>query len=407
MGATNMTRRHRQPTIGTAELMTVAHITTDTGDGRAATSGAMLHLLLVEDVESDALLIEFELRNGDIPFMLNRVETEEDFIKAIKKFSFDAVLSDYHLPSFSALQALRIVKEMNLDIPFILVTGSQSEEIAVDCIKQGADDYLLKQSLTRLPSSLLNAINKKQIERERQKAIAELKTSRENLRALSAHLQSIREEERTRIAREIHDELGQMLTALKMDVLWLHGKISGLPIRPVKQFDETIRSMTFLIDSTINSVRRIATDLRPGVLDDLGLVPAIEWQSQEFEKRTGIQTKFSSSAREANIEREHSTAIFRILQEALTNVVRHSKATKLYIRFEMTPTQMILTVEDNGRGIRSDEINSPKSLGLLGMRERAELQGGSIDIVGQPDEGTVINVTLPRTKGEKQKQRHD
>ncbi|MBI2428645.1 MAG: sensor histidine kinase [Ignavibacteriales bacterium] len=266
---------------------------------------------------------------------------------------------------------------------------------------------LLKQSLTRLPSSLLNAISKKQIERERYKAINDLKTSRENLRALSAHLQSVREEERTRIAREIHDELGQMLTALKMDVLWLHGKISALANKPVKQFDETIKSMTFLIDSTINSVRRIATDLRPGVLDDLGLVPAIEWQSQEFEKRTGILTKFSSSVREANIERERSTAIFRILQEALTNVVRHSKASKLYIRFEMTNTQLILTVEDNGRGIRSEEINSPRSLGLLGMGERAELQGGSIDITGQPNEGTSITVSLPRTKGEEQKQRHD
>lgn len=400
-------RKNRQQTVGIAESMTTGHLTMGGIERTQETSKTPLHLLLVEDVDTDAMLIEFELRNAAIPFDLHRVETEKDFVGAIKRFSFDAILSDYHLPTFSAIQALHIVKEMNIDVPFILVTGSQSEEIAVDCIKQGADDYLLKQSLTRLPSALLNAISKKQIERERHNAINDLKTSRQNLRALSAHLQSVREEERSRIAREIHDELGQALTALKMDVLWLHGKLSGLQMKPIKQFDETIKSMTFLIDSTINSVRRIATDLRPGVLDDLGLIPAIEWQSQEFQKRTGIETKFSSTVPEAGIERERSTAIFRILQEALTNVVRHSKATEVYIRFELPATNIVLTIEDNGRGIRSEEISSPRSLGLIGMRERAELQGGSISILGTPSTGTAIKVTLPRTKEVQQKQGHD
>lgn len=402
-----MTRKNRQPAASLAEYFTAGHVPFEGIKRSHEATKTPLHLLVVEDVETDAMLIEFELRNAGIVFELHRVETEEDFIKALKRFSFDAILSDYHLPTFSAIQALHIVKEMNTDVPFILVTGSQSEEIAVDCIKQGADDYLLKQSLTRLPSALLNAITKKQIEHERQKAINELKASRENLRALSGHLQSIREEERSRIAREIHDELGQALTALKMDVLWLHGKISGLPIKPNKQFDDTIKSMTFLIDSTINSVRRIAADLRPGVLDDLGLIPAIEWQSQEFQKRTGIETKFSSTVREAFIERERSTAIFRILQEALTNVVRHSKASKVYVRFELFAKHIVLTVDDNGRGIRPEEIVSPRSLGLIGMRERAELQGGSINIIGQLNKGTVVKVTLPLTKEDQQKQGHD
>ncbi|MBI2428646.1 MAG: response regulator [Ignavibacteriales bacterium] len=137
----NMTRKNRQPTIGIAEPMTVSQMTRNKNERRPVSSSkALLHLLLIEDVESDAMLIEFELRNADIPFILNRVETEEDFIRSIKGFSFDAILSDFHLPAFSAIQALRIVKEMNIDIPFILVTGSQSEEIAVECIKQGADE---------------------------------------------------------------------------------------------------------------------------------------------------------------------------------------------------------------------------------------------------------------------------
>lgn len=376
--------------------MTLTHAAKKLSNRRTVHSLPMLHFLLIEDIESDALLIELELRNAGIVFTMERIETEADFVRAVQRERFDAIISDYHLPGFSALRALQLVKEMNIATPFVLVTGSQSEEIAVECIKQGADDYLLKQSLTRLPSALLNAINKRKAEQEKQQAINELRSSRESLRALSAHLQLIREQERTRIAREIHDELGQALTALKMDVLWIHGKLTAAGMMQAAEFDETIKSMTKLIDSTINAVRRIAADLRPGVLDDLGLVPAIEWQSQEFRNRTGIQTKFSSNINDATLSKEQSTTIFRILQESLTNVARHAQATKVYIRFEATDQLIQLTVSDNGRGIHHDEINSPKSLGLLGMKERAALLGGTIEITGGMGQGTQVTVLLPK-----------
>ncbi len=351
-------------------------------------------ILLLEDVEADADLVEIELKNAHISFTSKRVQTKEEFTGAVQTFSPDAILADYHLPSFTALEALQIMKNIRSEIPFLLVTGSQSEEIAVECIKQGADDYILKERLARLPSALLSAIEKKQTAHEKEKAIQELKSSQEQLRALSAHLQSIREEERTRIAREIHDELGQSLTALKMDLLWLQGKILEEQ-KNIEPIDETIRTMTHVIDSTIQTVRRIATELRPGVLDDLGLVAAIEWQSQEFQHRTNILCRFTSTARDIELDRERATAVFRILQETLTNVVRHARAARVSIRLEVERNILILEIKDDGRGADTEKIESKRSLGLLGMKERAALLGGSVEIVSAAHAGTTVVVKIP------------
>jgi len=357
-------------------------------------------LLLIEDVESDAILVELALRDAGISFVSRRVQTKSEFLHALKTFQPTAILADYHLPQFSALEALQLVKEHAPEIPFLLVTGSQSEEVAVECIKQGADDYLLKQSLTRLPSALKNAIKKREAEMEKENAITELKISRERLRALSAHIQSVREEERARIAREIHDELGQSLTALKMDIMWIYGRM-GNYVKSSEQIDSTMKSMVSIIDSTINTVRRIATELRPSVLDDLGLVTAIEWQTQEFQNRTGIRCKFRSTTRELNLNREHSTAIFRILQETLTNVARHSRATQVQIRLEVHAHHITMEITDNGRGVTKDELENKTSLGLLGMKERAGLMGGTVEIHGSPSSGTTVSIAIPRASPEK------
>ena len=165
---------------------------------------------------------------------------------------------------------------------------------------------------------------------ERKKAEEQLKGSTEQLRALSAHLQSVREEERTLISREIHDELGQELTGLKMDLSWLVKRLS----KNQKSLISKTESMLKLVDSTIQTVRRISSELRPGVLDDLGLIAAIEWQAQDFENRTGITCDFSSSVEEIGLDRDRSTAVFRIFQETLTNVSRHAKATRVKISLE-------------------------------------------------------------------------
>jgi signal transduction histidine kinase len=216
------------------------------------------------------------------------------------------------------------------------------------------------------------------------------------MRALAGRLQAVREEERTSIAREIHDELGGALTGLKID-------FSLLTRAALKIESGTVRapllagmdSMIQFIDATIHTVRRIAMELRPGVLDDLGLVAALEWQLKDFEKRTGIRCEFFPPAEDISLDADLSTALFRIFQEALTNVARHSGATEVRVRLCMEADYSTLEVEDNGKGIEKEKALSSKSLGLLGMRERAQMFGGGITVTGTPGRGTKVTVEIP------------
>ncbi len=219
----------------------------------------------------------------------------------------------------------------------------------------------------------------------------ELNTANEQLRALSARLLSIREEERTRISREIHDELGQALTGLKMDLSWLLRKSpeNSLP------FAEQIKPMTELINKTIQTVRRISTELRPGVLDDLGIVAAIEWLVEDFKNRTRIECTSFADLNGAVIGPELSTALFRILQEALTNVIRHAEATHVTIGIRNDAGVIVLEVEDNGKGISERNIRNARSLGILGIRERALLFGGEVHIEGAAGKGTTLVIRVP------------
>ncbi len=211
------------------------------------------------------------------------------------------------------------------------------------------------------------------------------------LRALAARLESVREEERTRAAREIHDELGQALTAIKLEYTAL---LRDLPAGdgPVNQRSQTILT---LLDKAFQSVRRIATELRPGILDDLGLAAAVEWVTEEFQARTGTKVQVSLPDADIAMDREHATALFRILQETLTNVARHANATRVDVRLAKEKGNLLLEVRDNGKGISDEQLSGGKSLGLLGMRERASLLGGEITISGIPGKGTTVSVRIP------------
>jgi PAS domain S-box-containing protein len=230
---------------------------------------------------------------------------------------------------------------------------------------------------------------------ERKRAEEQLKATSAQLRALSARLQSVREEEGTRIAREIHDELGSALMSLKWDLEEMDKALSDSENRTrLPSLQEKIEAMTRLIDATINTVRRISSELRPSVLDDLGLAEAIEWQAQQFQARTGIVCRCDCSSEDVILSQEQSTAVFRILQEALTNVLRHAQATEVDITVKREANEVVLMVVDNGRGITEDEKTGRLSLGLLGMRERAHLVGGRFDINGVEGEGTVVTVRV-------------
>ena len=222
----------------------------------------------------------------------------------------------------------------------------------------------------------------------------ELQDSREQLRNLSVYLQSVREQERTNIAREIHDELAQALTALKMDVSWLDHR---LPRDPGSLIEKT-KSMSNLIDSTIQTVKRISAELRPGILDDLGLVAALEWQAEEFQNRTGIICHITADPQDLTVDQDRSTAIFRIFQETLTNVTRHARATRVAVSLKERGGRLTLRVRDNGTGITEEQIANSQSFGLIGIRERVHPWGGKVSIKGIQGKGTTVIVSVGQAR---------
>lgn len=218
-----------------------------------------------------------------------------------------------------------------------------------------------------------------------------LRTSGKQLREFAARVEAVREEERTRVAREIHDELGQALTVLKLDLSWLQGQIP----RTQRQARNKMKSMLLYVDETIERVRRIASELRPSILDDLGLLPAIEWQVEEFQKRTGIRCKLQSNAEKVVFSPEASAALFRVVQEALTNVVRHAAASSAQVDLTSDGRDLRMSITDDGKGITEERINDLRSLGIVGMKERISRVGGEFRIRSQRGQGTRIEISLP------------
>ena len=231
---------------------------------------------------------------------------------------------------------------------------------------------------------------------ERKRAEVELRASDQGLRALAARLQAVREEERTRVAREVHDVLAQELTSLKIDVALLTRLLAEPPGESEQSLvRDKLAAMAVATDNAIGSVQKIASDLRPMVLDALGLGAALEWLARDFQAQTGIRCEMRLPSKDPHLDRDRSTALFRILQESLTNVARHAAATQVEVDLRCEAGFVTLIVQDDGRGIQQSEVHSPDAMGLLGLRERAMLLGGSCDIRGRPGEGTTVQARIP------------
>jgi PAS domain S-box-containing protein len=226
---------------------------------------------------------------------------------------------------------------------------------------------------------------------ERKKDEETLKNFTGQLRNLASRLQTIREEERTMVAREIHDELGQVLTVLKIQISLLSNKLR----EDQQSLKEKISSISRLIDTIVESVQKISSKLRPGILDDLGLISALEWQSQEFQNNTGITCNAFLPKDDLSLDKEKATAIFRIFQESLTNIARHANASNVEVKLLIAENNLELEISDNGKGITGKQIADSKSLGLLGMKERALILGGNVSIEGARDKGTKVKVVMP------------
>jgi len=354
-----------------------------------------IRILLLEDSGSDEELIRRALRRGGLWFQCKRVDNRSAFVQHLIKAPPDVILSDFALPGFGGMEALEIAQQKCPDVPFIFVTGTLGEELAIETLKQGATDYVLKHRLPRLVPSVQRALREARERAERKRAEARVRESHDQLRSLSVYLQYVREEERTTIAREVHDELGQALTGLKLQLVWLARRLP----REDRELRQKAQTMSANIDEIIHAVQRIATALRPGILDTAGLVAAIEWQAHEFEVQTGIRCHVRNLIKDTAWDQDLSTAFFRIFQEALTNIVRHAAANRVEVRLAEQDGQVVLEVKDNGRGISEAEIRNSKSIGLLGMQERAALLGGEVTWQGRSRQGTVVRVRIPRRTG--------
>jgi len=231
---------------------------------------------------------------------------------------------------------------------------------------------------------------------ERKRVEGKLKRSREHLRKLTAHLQQYREEERTLIAREIHDEFAQLLTGMAVDLTWLKKRLPGIIYgESGAAVMEKIDNFSALVDSAFEAVKKICAKLRPKILDDLGIEAAIKWQLDTVKTQTGIEYEFTSFMGESLPDHKVSTAIFRIFQESLTNIIRHAEATEVTVNLERGENCLVLSIKDNGKGITVSSISSMDSLGLLGIRERVHALNGDIKITGVPCNGTSIKVQIP------------
>lgn len=266
-------------------------------------------------------------------------------------------------------------------------------ETEFPCLRKDGREILCRMKASRIGEKLREkriVVTYEDITAEK-KAQEDLQRSREELRNLSVHLQYVREEESTRVARKIHDELGQSMTALQMDLSWLSGRIPP----GNKSFADKVQGMSELVNATIESVHSITTELRPSLLDDLGLPSAIEWQAADFQKRSGIRCQAVIKYACETIDRDLATAVFRIFQETLTNIARHSKATLCRVALSAGEKELSLEVTDNGVGITQWQIDDPRSFGMIGMRERAHLWGGTVHVRNAKPSGTTVRVIIP------------
>ncbi len=344
----------------------------------------VLRALFVEDAPTDYNLLLRLLRIADYQVEALRVENEAEMRRALAQGPWDVVISDHNLPNFSSTEALKVLKETGLDVPFIIVSGAIGEDIAVEAMIAGADDYILKSRLPRLVPALKRSLAAAAARREERAA-------RQRLRQLSVHLEQVKETERKAIAHEIHDDIGGLLTGLTFDHAWL---LNHAQCDKVK---ERLQSMQVLLDQARDSVQRILRELRPPMLE-LGVVAALEWQAQDFSRRYGIPCHFVSNRETIAVNETVSGALFRICQEALTNIAKHAQAKSVNIEVFADASSVTLEITDDGVGLAADSQSKAGSYGLLGMRERAASLNGWLEVNSAPERGTSLMLSLPVEK---------
>jgi len=345
----------------------------------------VFRVLHLEDSELDHELMIAHLSRGGLSARTHRVESEAKFLKALEH-PWDVVVSDYNLPGFSGLAALELLKDKH-DIPFILVSGEIGEDTAVEAMRNGASDYLQKTQLARLVPALLHAVDAAETRRARVAADRELVASKQRLSELAQHLQTSVEQERAAIAREIHDDVGGSLTALKFDLAWI-ARHSSAP-----EVVSRVQSALETVSHAVEASQRIMHNLRPAILEQ-GLTAALHWIALRFERRSSIECQIRLPKKVPDLPAGVPLVAYRTAQEALTNISKHAQATRVQIDLSLAGGVLSLEISDNGRGLSQEDLAKARSFGIRGLYERAMTVGGWIDLSSSP-QGTTLILSVP------------
>jgi len=304
----------------------------------------------------------------------------------LEQQTWDIVLSDYMLPDFGGLPALELLKISGKDIPFIVVSGQIGEDVAVEAMREGASDYIMKGNLKRLGAAIARELEESENRKQRRKAEKDLAISEAELRMLSHRLIMLQEDERRNLARELHDEIGHTLAYLRLII----DRSSKSP-RKVTQsaLDEAKQILTNLIEQ----VRNLSLSLKPPMLEEDGLLQAIKYLIERYSKESAISITLNSSDVPQSIPWDFSLAAYRIVQESITNIIKHSKAIKVSVNINIEKNNMYIKITDNGVGFTTEKLNTGS--GLRGMRERAKILGGKLNVESVPGTGTTISAVLP------------
>lgn len=353
-----------------------------------AAQDSSTRLIVVEDSVLDFELLLAHLGNepGLPRIDARRIEDEAQLREALAADRVDAVITDHNLPSFDAFRALALARSFDADLPVLVVSGEISDEIAVAALHAGADDFVLKNNMLRIGPALVRALAAAAGRRER-------RAQDERLRELTAHLQRVKEDERRAIAREIHDEIGALLTALKFEAAQLQRALWGRPAVAGR-----ITTMTDLITQAVAASHRIQHNLRPPVLD-AGLPTALDWLARGFARSTDITARCESNRDDLVIEPERAEALYRVAQESLNNIAKHARAREVSVSLFANDRDVTLEIADDGIGFDVRMLATAPGFGLRGLVERARSLGGWAEIDSQPGRGTTVMISVPIGSG--------
>ena len=351
-------------------------------------SARTLRILHLEDSELDHELTLAQLRRGGLDVEMLRVDAEPEFLRALEQ-EWHAIISDYNLPGFSGLVALDLVKAHGSGVPFLLLSGEIGEDAAVEAMRNGAADYLLKNNMARLVPALLHAVEADDSRRAHLAVDRELGESKQRLRELAQHLQTSVESERVAIAREIHDDVGGSLTALNFDLAWIARHSDKPEVR--QRAASALETLALAIEAS----QRVMHNLRPAILEQ-GLVAALQWMTSRFERRTGIACRFTSDREAVALPAGVPLVAYRTAQEALTNVSKHAQASRVTIDLTVAAGALTLEIADDGCGLTTADLAKARSFGIRGLHERASTVGGWVDLSsGAGGTTLILSVPLP------------